>query len=95
MREVHRELKIEWPYYDALCTCLDISFQLSGETYRIVEAPSGAMQVVIEKMDRNILLANPITFMVQPLTVDQALAQGVIAEFELLDPFSPNRAGEG
>ena len=50
------------------------------------------MPVIIEKAS-DIFIANPVTFMVIPLTVGEALAQGVIASFETEHPFSPNRAG--
>ena len=50
------------------------------------------MPVVIAKVS-DVFIANPVTFMVIPLTVEQALAQGVIESFEAEDSFSPNRAG--
>ena len=42
---------------------------------------------------KDVFIANPVTLSVVPLTVDQALVQGVISEFEPFNPISPNRAG--
>ena len=72
--------------------CIAVFFQLSEADYREPEGPNAMMPVIISKAS-DVFLANPVTFMVIPLTVDQALAQGVIPNFEPLNQFSPNRAG--
>ena len=55
------------------------------------------MQVLITK-ESGIELANPVYFRITPLTVEDALARGVISsEFEQENPdnrFSPNRASK-
>ena len=72
--------------------CIAVTFQLSEADYREPEGPNAMMPVIISKAS-DVFIANPVTFMVIPLTVGQALAQGVIESFEAEDPFSPNRAG--
>ena len=72
--------------------CVAVAFQLSEPEYRESEGLDAMMPVIIAKAS-DVFLANPVTFMVIPLTVDEALAQGVIESFEAEDPFSPNRAG--
>ena len=57
-----------------------------------MEAPNAMLTVIISKVSE-VLMATDITFMIIPLTVDQALLQGVINEFEHLDRLNPNRAG--
>ncbi len=57
-----------------------------------VEGPDAMMPLVIIK-SAECVLANPVTFMVIPLTADEAMAQDVITSFEITNPFSPNRAG--
>ena len=71
---------------------IGVSFQLSETDYREPEGLNAMMPVIISKASE-VFIANPVTFMVIPLTVDQALAQGMIESFEAEDPFSPNRAG--
>ena len=51
------------------------------------------MEVLITK-ESGIQLANPVYFRITPLTVDDALARGVIKEFEDENMFSPNRASK-
>ena len=51
------------------------------------------MEVLIIK-GSSIQLANPVYFRVTPLTVGDALARGVISQFEAENPFSPNRASK-
>lgn len=51
------------------------------------------MPIKIAKISDNIILATPISFAVTPLTVDEALTQGVLEHFEPENHFSPNRAG--
>ena len=43
--------------------------------------------------EQDVLLANPVTFTVTPLTVNMALSQGIISEHPPEDEVSPNRAG--
>ena len=50
------------------------------------------MMIAIAK-SFDVFIANPVTLMVIPLTVDDALNRGVIRTFEPLNTFSPNRAG--
>ena len=71
---------------------VEVTFQFSEADYRAVEGPGVVMPVVISKPSE-ILIATDITFMVIPLTVDQALAQNVIESFSTSDAFNPNRAG--
>ena len=51
------------------------------------------MEIFIAK-ESGIWLANPVYFRVTPMTVDDALARGVISQFDDENPFSPNRAGK-
>ena len=41
-----------------------------------------------------IALANPVYFRLTPLTVVDAIKKGVIGDFEVQNPFSPNRASK-
>ena len=53
------------------------------------------MPVVIAK-DSQVFLANPVTFLVIPWTVQQAIDEGLIPNLINVPegtPFSPNRAG--
>ena len=69
-----------------------VTFQLSQESYRAIEGPNAMLTATLFKTPE-VSIATNATFMVIPLTVDQALQRGVIDEFESLDPFNPNRAG--
>ena len=69
-----------------------VNFQLSEADYRVIEGPGTVMPVTISK-DFGPVIATDVTFMVIPMTVDQALVQNTIDGFPNLDPFSPNRAG--
>ena len=51
------------------------------------------MEVVITK-ESGTQLANPVYFRLTPLTVDDALARGIISEFDDENPLSPNRASK-
>ena len=51
------------------------------------------MEVLITK-GSGIQLANPVYFRVTPLTVGDALARGVISQFDDENPYSPNRASK-
>ena len=55
--------------------------RFSEDDYFASEGTNDAVPVRIIK-DTNARLANPVTFRVTPLTVDDALAQGVIDNFE-------------
>ena len=68
-----------------------VTFQLSEADYRQIEAPNAMMQIEILKSSA-VILANSVTFMVNPLTVEEAVAQGVITQFEAQD-ILPNKAG--
>ena len=78
-----------------------IELRFSDDDYRAIEGRDDVAPVRILK-DRAIRLANPVTFRIIPLTVDQAIAQGIIdMDFppeEGLSPFnilrSPIRASE-
>lgn len=78
------------------CHCLlslvGVEFQLSEVDYRQMEAPNAFMPIRVEKVS-DVFLANPVELAVIPLTIDEALYAGVITEFEPLNDFSPNRAG--
>ena len=69
-----------------------VTFQLSEADYREPEGENAMMPVIISKAS-DVFIANPVEFMVFPITVDMALAQRVIPTFEQLNIFSPNRAG--
>ncbi len=71
---------------------IGVTFQLSEPDYREPEGENAVMPVIISKAS-DVFIANPVEFMVFPITVDMALVQGVIPFFETLNPFSPNRAG--
>ena len=58
-----------------------------------MEGPDAMMRVTIAKTT-SVIFASPVIFMVVPLTIDEALDNGVLAEFEPLDLISPNRAGK-
>ena len=73
------------------CCTVVITFQLSQPEYRVMEGDTAVMPVITK--DLNVFIANPVTFNIFPLTVDQALGESVISSFEQLDIFSPNRAG--
>ena len=70
----------------------EVTFQFSEADYRESEGPGAVMPVVISKPSE-VTIATNVTFVVIPLTVDEALTQNVIDTFESLDPFNPNRAG--
>ena len=69
-----------------------ISFQLSEDDYSATEGPNATIQITIAK-SFDVFIANPVTFMVIPLTVEDGLNRGVVNTFEPLNNFSPNRAG--
>ena len=69
-----------------------VTFQFSKASYRAMEGPNTMLMVTVFKTP-DVSIATNATLMVIPLTVDQALQQGVIDEFETLDFFNPNRAG--
>ena len=70
-----------------------ITFQLSEGDYTQNEQPNAVMEVLITK-GSGIQLANPVYFRITPLTVEDALARGVISEFEPENGYSPNRASK-
>ena len=71
-----------------------ITFELSEPEYRAVEGEEFA-GVKISKKQR-FVLANPVTFRITPLTVQQALDQGIIDSYPTPEDetVSPSRAGE-
>ena len=69
-----------------------ISFQLSEEDYG--ETENAVMPVRITRSPPDVVLANPVTFSVTPLTVEQALEEGVITDFPNENLDSPNRASK-
>ncbi len=71
---------------------IGVTFQLSEADYREPEGENAVMPAIISKPS-DVFIANPVEFVVFPITVDQALTQDVILTFEPLNPFSPNRAG--
>ena len=89
-------------YYIDLLACVVLEFQLSKDSFRKGEGDispgdlTAVMEVLITK-NQDVFLANPITFRITPLTVQQALDNGVIDtvpdEIGPLDRRSPNRAG--
>ncbi len=84
---------VHWCIYILLCLLYTaVTFQLSESDYIQREGSNAMMPVVITKAS-DVFIANPVTFLVIPLTVDQALDQQVINSFEPLNSFSPNRAG--
>lgn len=66
--------------------------QLSEEDFTQSES-AAALDVHISK-SRNIFIANPVRFRVSPLTIDEALARGIMTDNRLPpdESFSPNRA---
>ena len=70
----------------------DVTFELSAKGYSQDEAPGALMPVRIVKSS-GVLLATPVTFRIVPLTVDEALSQGVITTFQPQNDLSPKRAG--
>ena len=86
-----------------LALCVVIEFQLSEDDFQKSEGelllptdPTAVVEVLISK-NQDVFLANPICFRITPLTVDEALALGVIDTVPdaigPLDRRSPNRAG--
>ena len=71
---------------------VDVTFQLSEADYREMEGPDAMMPVIIAKAS-DVFIATDVTFMIIPLTVQQALDRGVIDDFPMEDIFNPNRAG--
>ena len=71
----------------------EIDFQLSEVDYTQNEEPNAELEVLITK-GSGVTLANPVNFKVTPMTVDDAIARGVIGEFENESLVSPNRAGK-
>ena len=69
----------------------EIDFTLSEEDYTQNEEPNAVLDALITK-GSGVALANPVYFRASLLTVDDAIARGVISEFEDENPFSPNRA---
>ena len=69
-----------------------MSFQLSEDDYSATEGSDAEMQITVTK-SFDVFIANPVTFMVLPLTIDDALDRGVINAFEPQNIVSPNRAG--
>ena len=77
-------------------------FQFTEDSYRKAEGDvslgdlTAVVEVLISKK-QDVFLANPIRFRITPLTVDQALARGVIDTVpDAIGPLnlrSPNRAG--
>ena len=63
---------------------------MSEADYRQVEAPNAMIQIEMLKSSA-VILANSVTFMVNPFTVEEAVAQGVITQMEAQD--ISNRAG--
>ena len=71
---------------------VEVTFQFSEANYRAMEGPGIMMPLRITRTS-DVFIATNVTFMIIPLTVDQALQQGVIDDFEPHDNFNPNRAG--
>ena len=71
-----------------------ITFRLSEADFRAVEDEEIA-NVKISK-DQQFTLANPVTFRITPLTIQQALDRGIIDFYQTPDDenVSPSRAGE-
>lgn len=71
-----------------------ITFQFSENDYQTIEEANALVGVQIAK-NLDVLLANQVLFRVTPLTVDDALARGVIADFPFPDnDYSPIKAGK-
>ena len=79
-------------YYDSIHAV--ITFELSEADYRATEDEETA-DVRISK-NQDFTLANPVTFRVTPLTVQQALDRGIIDSYPTPgdENVSPSRAGE-
>ena len=71
----------------------ETAFLLSEVDYTQNEEPNAQLEVLITK-GSGVALANPVYFRVTPMTVDDAMARGVIGEFENENPLSPNRASK-
>ena len=71
-----------------------ITFELSEPEYRAVEDGEFANVTISKK--QGFTLANPVTFRITPLTVQQALDQGIIDFYPTPENenVSPSRAGE-
>ena len=68
--------------------CVVIHFQISESDYVAVEGEDNAVQVRVTR-DHDVLLANPVSLRVTPLTVPQAMSRHATAGFEMGTPFSP------
>ena len=74
-----------------------VTVAFSKDTYRAVEGLHDFAEVAIaETSYHSITLANPVTFRVTPLTVQQALDRGIIDTYRTPDDenVSPSRASE-
>ena len=71
--------------------CVVVTLGFEEEDYRATE---GAVMTV--NIQKETILANPVTFRIAPLTVEEALNRSLIAtsHFPSEDARSPNRAGE-
>lgn len=75
-----------------------MAFQLSEDDYRRTETTNAMIPVGVVKVQM-FSLANPVIFRVTPLTIDDAIARGIISETDPRfqrptdDVFSPSRAG--
>lgn len=74
-------------------TGIEIGF--SEDDYREAEGEGAAIPLFISRSE-SVLLANPVLVRVTPLTIDEALARGIIGDFPTPtdERFSPSRAGE-
>lgn len=78
------------------CFCIAVLVVgFSEPDYRQPEEPNAQMEVMIDKDPP--ALANPVTLRIIPLTVNEALARGIVTDLSLFpddNAFSPVRAGE-
>lgn len=73
-----------------------VTFGFSEEDYREREGSTGFMPVIVAKTSFEIFLANPITFVVIPLTISEAEDRGLVPDVITVardNIFSPSRAG--
>ena len=81
-------LNIKFYYY-----CIDVDFSFSENSYVRQEGPGATIPTKIAK-SIDVLLANPVWFVVAPLTIDQALQRSVIDSYDMDNLNSPTRASK-
>ena len=73
---------------------LEISFRLINQDCSATEGTDGAVSLLIERLPPDVFIGSPVSLTVEPLTISQAITQGLLADEGDDDPLAPVRAGE-